>query len=168
MRAILFIILYLTSFHVIAKDPPDSTAVAKLYGTSWTLSERYVIRKGIFHRAHKDKEPPRERITIYKDEIHVDITGGPYQVCPMRHRNGNEFWLDCRENDQLIYRIIEIKGDELVMDILTKPYGESKYMRTARKYYKRYRNPGSKYLRLSPMKARISFLPVPLSADVRK
>lgn len=168
MRNILFIYLFLTSLPVLAKDKPDSLAVAKLYGTSWTLTERSVIRKGIFHRPHRDKEPLKERITIYKDEIHVDITGGPYQVCPMRHRNGNEFWLDCRENDQLIYRVIEIKGDELVLDILTKPYGESKYIRTARKYYKRYRNPGSKYFRLSPMEARTSFLPIPVSAEVRK
>lgn len=168
MRSILVIVLVLLSLQVFAKDSPDSTAVAKLYGTSWTLSERYVIRQGFFHRRQRDKTPLKERITIYKDEFHVDITGGPYQVCPMRHRNGNELWLDCRENDQLIYKVIEIKGDELVMDVLTKPHGELKYIRTARKYYKRYRNPGSKYFRLSPMKSSTSFLPALVSAEVKK
>lgn len=138
MRQFLIVVFILVSAKVFAGNPPDSLAVAKLYSTSWTLTERYVVRHGIFHKPQKIHEPTTERITIYNNEIHFDVDS-TYQICSMRHRNKNEFWLDCKLADQLIYRVMEIDGDVLVIDVLTKQR-DGKYIRTGKKYYKRARS----------------------------
>lgn len=135
MRQFLFVLLLLTAAKSFAGTTPDSVTVSKLYSTSWVLTERYVVRSGIFHRPQKIHEPTSERITIYNNEIHFDVDS-TYQICSMRHRNQNEFWLDCKVADQLIYRVVEIKGDELVIDVLTKQR-DGKYIRTGKKYYTR-------------------------------
>jgi hypothetical protein len=139
MRTI--ILLLLVSFSVLAKagSTPDSLAVSKLYSTSWTLSGKYRM-SGIFNRKHKIESPDESMITIYPNEIHTTLTSGKYQICASRHRNGNEFWLDCALPDQFIYRVISIKADELTIDVLTRPKGERKYVRTSRNYYTRKRN----------------------------
>ena len=77
-------------------------------------------------------------MTIYKNVIHFQVDS-TYQVCSMRHRNQNELWLDCRQADQLIYRIDEIDGDTLVIDVLSKQR-DGTYLRTGRRYYKRARD----------------------------
>lgn len=116
---------------------PDSVAVAKLYSTSWTLTKRYTVKQGS-QRLHKVDGPRKERLTIYSNEVHIDVDS-TYQVCAMRHRNQNELWLDCKRADQLIYRVIEIKGDELTIDVLVKQR-DGKYVRTGRRCYQRARS----------------------------
>lgn len=123
----------------VAGNPPDSLAVSKLYSTSWTLTAKYKMT-GIFHRKHKIENPDETMITIYPNEIHTTLASGKYQICASRHRNKNEFWLDCALPDQFIYRVISIKDDELIMDILTRPKGERKYARLSRNCYSRKRN----------------------------
>lgn len=117
-------------------EQPDSLAVAKLYNTSWKLTEKYRI-SGIFHRKHRLENPSEVYLTIYRDEIHTSLASGKYQICASRHRNRNEFWLDCREMDQQIYRVIRIDGDVLVMDVLRRLAGEQEYRRATRNYYVR-------------------------------
>lgn len=135
MRTFFILFICLSTLPAWAVREPDSLAVSKLYSTSWVLTERYVIRKGIFHRPQKIHEPTTERMTIYNNEIHFDVDS-TYQVCRMRHRNKNEFWLDCLANDQLIYKVVEIAGDELTIDVFTKQRN-GKYIRTGKRYYKR-------------------------------
>jgi len=94
----------------------------------------------MFHRLKKMENPAELNITIYQNEIHTELTGGTYQICASRHRNQNEFWLDCKSADQVIYRVIRIEGDELVIDVLRRPDGKSVYKRTSRNYYRRKRN----------------------------
>lgn len=139
MRIFLIVISIIVSTGEVCGTTPDSLTVSKLYSTSWILEERYVIRRhGFFHPPQKIHEPTTERMTIYNNEIHFDVDS-TYQVCSMRHRNGNEFWLDCLQNDQLIYKIKEIEGDTLVIDVLTKQR-DGTYLRTGRRYYKRAKN----------------------------
>lgn len=91
----------------------------------------------MFNRLKKMRDQAEQRITIYANEFHTSVNKGPYQVCSSRHRNQNEFWLDCKTADQVIYRVISIKGDELVLDMLTRPQGKNGYRRTSRNYYTR-------------------------------
>jgi hypothetical protein len=135
MRTVSVIVFFLISFSAFARQEPDSLAVSKLYGTSWTLTGKYRI-SGVFHRKHK-LETSEMSITIYKDEIHTALSTGKYQICASRHRNKNEFWLDCALPDQFIYRVIKIEGDVLVMDVLSRPKGRTDYVRTSRNYYTR-------------------------------
>lgn len=137
MRTALVILFTLIAGSLLAGTSPDSLTVSKLYSTSWTLTSRYVVRHGIFHRPQKIHEPTTERITIYNNEIHFDVDS-TYQVCAMRHRNQNEFWLDCKQADQLIYRVVEFNSEELEIDVLTKQR-DGKYIRTGKRYYKRAR-----------------------------
>ncbi|MFM2018204.1 MAG: hypothetical protein RL007_1860 [Bacteroidota bacterium] len=112
----------------------DSVQVARLYNSSWKL----VAQKkpsGAFKRFKKVTAVPEQRITIYKDEFHLSVKNGPYQICTYRLRNGNEFWLDGAKDNQLIYRVIEIQNEKLVMDILVRD--KDKYRRTSRNTYAR-------------------------------
>jgi hypothetical protein len=129
------IILFLLALRISAQKAPDSLAVTKLYGTSWTLQTHYKVTK--HNRLKKAEATAQEGITIYDNEIHWNIAGTPYQVCSHRLRNQNEFWIDCKVNDQMIYKVVEIKGDELTIDILVRPFGKTEYVRTGRKKYKR-------------------------------
>jgi hypothetical protein len=138
MRTIVTLLFLALTANLFADTSPDSLAVARLYSTSWELTERYVIRRGIFHKPQKIHEKTKERMTIYNNEIHFEVDS-TYQVCAMRHRNRNELWLDCKRTDQLIYRVAEIKGNELVIDVLTKQR-DGKYIRTGRRYYRRATN----------------------------
>lgn len=97
-----------------------------------------MVRHGVFHRPKRIHEVTSERITIYNNEIHFDVDS-TYQICAMRHRNKNEFWLDCKLADQLIYRVVDFNAEELEMDVLTKQR-DGTYKRTGKKYYKRARN----------------------------
>lgn len=137
MRTLTLIIVFLCSFDLQADPLPDSLAVSKLYSTSWNLVTKY-RPSGIFHRLKKvRKEESQQRITIYSNEIHISVNNGPYQICASRHRFRNEFWLDGKQADQLIYRVIKIEGSSLVIDVLTKPKGKTEYTRTGRNYYVR-------------------------------
>jgi hypothetical protein len=139
VRFAFVIFMLLSGVCAVNAGTPDSTAVTRLFGTSWTITEKKVPR-GIFHRLRKVKKLSDESITIYNNEIHTFKNDGTYQVCPMRHRNQNEFWLDCKENDQLIYRVIRFTEEELVIDVLAKAHGADEYVRASRKYYRRKRN----------------------------
>ena len=114
---------------------PDSLAVTKLYGTSWTLQEQFKSNKR--DKLQKIDSIAPERITFYDNEIHWDIEQTPYQICAHRLRNQNEFWIDCKVADQIIYRIVKIDGDVLEIDVLARPYGSQKFKRTTRKIYRR-------------------------------
>ncbi len=94
----------------------------------------------MFDRKHKIENPEEAMITIYPNEIHTTLTSGKYQICASRHRNKNEFWLDCALPDQFIYRVINIEDEELIIDVLTRPKGERTYVRASRNYYTRKRN----------------------------
>lgn len=140
MRNLTLIIIFLFSVELSADTAPDSLAVSKLYSTSWSLVTKY-RPSGIFHRLKKvRKEESQQRITIYPNEIHISVNNGPYQICASRHRFQNEFWLDGKEKDQFIYRVVKIEGSSLVMDVLTKPNGKTGYVRTGRNYYVRTTN----------------------------
>lgn len=139
MRTSLVVIFFLIFCGITIAATPDSLAVSKLYSTSWTLTGKYRM-SGIFNRKHKIEESAETMITIYPNEIHTTLTTGKYQICASRHRNGNEFWLDCAIADQFIYRVISIKDEELIIDVLTRPKGERKYVRTSRNYYNRKRS----------------------------
>ena len=128
-----------TILHASKPAVPDSLAVAKLYSTSWKPAAQYKP-SGLFHRLKKVPLPGVTRITIYQNEFHTATSTGVYQVCTSRHRNGNEFWLDCKQMDQLIYRVISIEGDLLIMDVLSKPFGKTEYIRTSRNHYARVRD----------------------------
>jgi|GEM_PF-1618820 hypothetical protein len=136
--AVLFLFLFTASFRMDARTP-DSTAVAGLFNTSWTLTDKYRI-SGVFHRKHRLENTSEKSITIYRDEIHSELTTGKYQICSMRHRNVNEFWLDCASPDQYIYRVVSINGDKLVIDVLTRIESTSPYERITRNHYVRKRN----------------------------
>ena len=133
MRNVLLILLLVVPFAIQAQTP-DSLAVTKLYSTSWMLEKQYKMSGRRFRELDSINT---ERITFYNNEIHWDITGNPYQVCSHRLRNQNEFWIDCKVNDQMIYRVIQISGDQLIIDILIKLPGETEYKRTGRKHYRK-------------------------------
>ncbi len=130
----LFVLL---SNPVSAQKALDSNAVSKLYNTSWVLASKYKISPGIFHRHKRVETTGTERITFYQNEIHIEINRETYQICVHHLKNGNEFWLDCEEPNQLIYRIVSMEGNELIIDVLAKPFGETEYHRTTRKIFKR-------------------------------
>lgn len=136
MRTILLLLLLSCSVLAKAGTTPDSLAVSKLYGSSWVLTGKYRL-VGIFHRKQKIENPAEMMITIYKDEIHTSLTTGKYQVCASRHRNKNEFWLDCAQPDQYIYRVISISANELVIDVMSRPKGSTDYVRASRNYYRK-------------------------------
>jgi hypothetical protein len=138
MRLLTFLLILLFSTKAFGRTSPDSLAVSKLYSTSWKLTGKYRM-SGIFHRKHKIADPADTMITIYTNEVHTSLATGKYQICASRHRNGNELWLDCAVPDQFIYRVMSIKGDELIIDVLTRPNGKSNYARSSRNYYKRVR-----------------------------
>lgn len=136
---LLFFLLFTGIMHA-KQDPPDSLAVSKLYSTSWKPTARYKP-SGLFRRLKKVPEPSSVvRITIYADEFHTFTSTGVNQICSSRHRNKNEFWLDCKEPDQFIYRVVSINGDQLIMDQLAKPPGKTTYVRMSRNYYTRIRS----------------------------
>jgi hypothetical protein len=135
MRTIILLVLVSCSVAAAAQTTPDSLAVSRLYSSSWTLTEKYTPR-GMFHRLKKAENFSEVHLTIYKDEIHTDIPGGTYQICSSRHRNQNEFWLDCKQADQFIYRVISMDDDVLVIDVLVREKGKSSYRRASRNYYK--------------------------------
>lgn len=138
MRRSLLIVLVFIACNLPARSKaPDSLAVSKLYSTSWTLTEKYAAKKGMFRKWRKLELGSGERVTIYSNEFHTSLADGTYQVCSMRHRNGNELWLDCKIADQYIYRVISIDGDKLVMDVLVRKTGDTEYKRTHRKHYQR-------------------------------
>lgn len=130
----LILILILFKSQNLSAGGIDSVQVARLYNSSWKL----IAQKkpsGAFKRLKKVTVIPEQRITIYKDEFHLSVKNGPYQICTYRLRNGNEFWLDGAKDNQLIYRVIEIQNDKLVMDILVRD--KEKYRRTSRNTYAR-------------------------------
>lgn len=133
----LILLILLGTNMLCAQKAPDSLAVTKLYGTSWILQEHYKSNKR--NKLHKTDSVSTERITFYNNEIHWDIAGTPYQVCAHRLRNQNEFWIDCKITDQIIYRVVKTDGAELTIDILIKPFGSTEFKRTARKVYSRAR-----------------------------
>jgi hypothetical protein len=137
MRYFLFFIFLCFTSSIAARTLPDSLEVSKLFGTSWNLVTKYKP-SGLFHRLKKvRKEESQQRITIYSNEIHISVSNGPYQICASRLRFQNEFWIDGKQADQLIYRVIRIEGSKLVIDVLTKPKGQTVYQRTSRNYYVR-------------------------------
>ena len=130
----LILVLFLITIQNLSAAGIDSVEVARLYNSSWKL----VTQKkpsGAFKRLKKATTIPEQRITIYKDEFHLSVKNGPYQICTYRLRNGNEFWLDGAKDNQLIYRVIEIQNEKLVMDILVRD--KEKYRRTSRNMYVR-------------------------------
>lgn len=130
----LIIIFILINAQNILAGGIDSVQVSRLYNSSWKL----VAQKkpsGAFKRLKKVTAIPEQRITIYKDEFHLSVTNGPYQICTYRLRNGNEFWLDGAKDNQLIYRVISIQAQTLVMDVLVRD--QEKYRRTSRNTYMR-------------------------------
>ncbi len=129
-----FLVFICSFLPCIAQRILDSLAVTKLYGTSWTLREQFKSNKR--DKLHKIDSIAPERITFYDNEIHWDIEQTPYQICVHRLRNQNEFWIDCRVADQIIYRIVKIDGDVLEIDVLARPYGSQDFKRTARKIYR--------------------------------
>jgi hypothetical protein len=139
-NTLLLFFLLLTGVIDAKQDPPDSLAVSKLYSTSWKPTVRYKP-SGLFRRLKKVSQPSSVvRITIYSDEFHTFTSTGVTQICSSRHRNQNEFWLDCKEPDQFIYRVISIDGDVLIMDQLARPTGKTTYVRVSRNHYTRTRN----------------------------
>lgn len=135
MRIIqLILIIFFFTTQNLSATGIDSVQVARLYNSSWKL----IAQKkpsGAFKRLKKVTAVPEQRITIYKDEFHLSVINGPYQICTYRLRNGNEFWLDGAKDNQLIYRVIEIQNEKLVMDILVRD--KDKYRRTSRNTYAR-------------------------------
>ncbi len=130
----LILIIFLISTQNLSAAGIDSVQVARLYNSSWKL----VTQKkpsGAFKRLKKVTAIPEQRITIYKDEFHLSVKNGPYQICTYRLRNGNEFWLDGAKDNQMIYRVIEIQNERLVMDVLVRD--RDKYRRTSRNIYER-------------------------------
>jgi hypothetical protein len=130
----LILILILFNSQNLSARGIDSVQVARLYNSSWKL----VAQKkpsGVFRRLKRVTAVSEQRITIYKDEFHLSVKNGPYQICTYRLRNGNEFWLDGAKDNQLIYRVVEIQNDKLVMDILVRD--KDKYRRTSRNMYAR-------------------------------
>lgn len=135
MRVIqLILILFIFNSQKLSAVGIDSVQVARLYNSSWKL----IAQKkpsGAFKRLKKVTSIPEQRITIYKDEFHLSVKNGPYQICTYRLRNGNEFWLDGAKDNQLIYRVVQIQNEKLVMDILVRD--KDKYRRTSRNAYAR-------------------------------
>lgn len=130
----LILIIFLITTQNLSAAGIDSVQVARLYNSSWKL----VTQKkpsGAFKRLKKVTAIPEQRITIYKDEFHLSVKNGPYQICTYRLRNGNEFWLDGAKDNQMIYRVIEIQNERLVMDVLVRD--RDKYRRTSRNIYER-------------------------------
>ena len=140
MRTISLFIILISLCTMLQAKSPDSTAVTKLYNTSWTMTKKYRFGRGAFHLKHKVETPDESFITIYKDEIQTNLVGGELLVCASRHRNQNEFWLDCVTQDQYIFKVIKCNSEELVLDILMRLPQSTKYVRTSRCYYKRKRN----------------------------
>jgi hypothetical protein len=132
----LIVIFILLNTQNILAGEIDSVQVARLYNSSWKLVSQKKP-SGAFGRLKKAAVISEQRITIYKDEFHLSVTNGPYQICTYRLRNGNEFWLDGAKDNQLIYRVISIQNETLVMDILLRD--KDKYRRSSRNAYARER-----------------------------
>lgn len=135
MRILQLIIFFiLINAQNILAEGIDSVQVARLYNSSWKLVSQK-RPSGAFRRLKKATVIPEQRITIYKDEFHLSVTNGPYQICTYRLRNGIEFWLDGAKDNQLIYRVISIQTQTLVMDVLVRD--KEKYRITSRNTYSR-------------------------------
>ena len=135
IRKILVLIVLSVATGSAARNPkPDSLALTRLFGTTWELKTR-MRPSGVFHRLKKVSSPPEQRISIYRDQFRIATGNDPIRICFPRIQNGNEFWMDCRVADQFIYRVITIKPNELVIDVLTGTGETGSFRRTSRNCY---------------------------------